>query len=527
MTAPLKLSLTKPDYDAIVLQTQLYLSKTGTWNNILTSGTGQTLVEIIAANVAMLQFGIESAAREAYLDNAVRDSSIYAIARMLGCYITRKQPAQVQVVLRSSSQGSTQPVQLIPALSQFTINGTKFFNREPIRLVATGSVDANGNTIYASPIVDQATNPIAVLYEGEIRVQTIQANSQAFRDIYLNEQGFIVSNDDIWVTLVNPATNQSASWKPIPDGIWNAGPTDAVFYQSTSGYGDAVLSFGDGYNGVLPSLGYNIIIKYAVTQGALGNNGASGIQVSYISSTNVTGTTLTTISNGADQKSSLYYKSIAPNMFRAKGRAVSPQDYKAIALEYPNVASVQVLTQRDIDPTDLRLMDVVKLIVLPSSSNVFTDTDRQAFLTYFDQKDYAASHLVVEDAVPLYVDMYITLALLPNALSSDVVTNVTTSISALFEKQPSTLGGRIARSDIVSACMSNAWVDYIDIADVKQGTTSTNGVSIADDVDLVCDINQWFTLNATNYGTGKGIVLTTKYSERTFYRPSELQTGSF
>lgn len=100
---PLKLSDTSPDFESLVLQLQLFLDSKGTWSDVLPSSLGQTLIEMMAAVGAFNQFAIESALREAFLTTAKRQSSVYAVARMLGVRLVRK----VQPLCRSTCSAET------------------------------------------------------------------------------------------------------------------------------------------------------------------------------------------------------------------------------------------------------------------------------------------------------------------------------------------------------------------------------------------------------------------------------------
>ena len=152
---PLKLSTVKPDFDSILLQLQLYLQAKGTWSDLYTSGTGETLMEMMAAVGTLNQFAIESAAREGTLTTAVRDSSIYAITRMLGVRIHRKSPSGVSVKLTRKDSTFADS---IATFTQFDINGAGFFNRNPLMFVQ-GSLQAAERLFYGQPVevIDQRT----------------------------------------------------------------------------------------------------------------------------------------------------------------------------------------------------------------------------------------------------------------------------------------------------------------------------------------------------------------------------------
>ena len=442
MASPLTLSQTKPDFESLVLQLQLYLSAKGTWSDLLTSSTGETLIEMMAAVGAFNQFAIESAAREDFLETAVRDSSIYAIADMLGVRISRKSPAGVDAVLtRQSAVG----LLTLPRFTTFTIGGVAYFNRESILF--------EGGSLQSRP---------CRLYEGTVKTQTIAADASSFKKIYLNELGFGVSDVDVDVYLVNSTTGAREKWTQTTDGIWIAGPFDTVYYDSTSGDGDTVLAFGDGTHGRLPTLGYNLEINYAVTSGAEGNNGQSGLKVVYPSDSSISGVTTGVISGGADQKESSYYSALAPYIYRARKRAVNPADYKAISTEYPSVASVTVKAQKDIAPGDLRWMNVIRICVLPKETDAYTAGEWEDFLQWFDSKAHAAVHVQPYDPNKVVVNVSAVLALHSSAVSADIIPIVQAAITALFEKTTTTLGRRLAVTDIMSACKV-AGVDYVEL----------------------------------------------------------------
>ena len=143
-TVPLKLSAVKPDFPSILMQLQLFLQAKGTWTDLQTSGTGETLIEMMASVATFNQFAIESAARESTLTTAVRDSSVYAITRMLGVRIHRKSPANVEVSLERSAVSTVEAL-TIPTFTQFDVNGKDFFNRHPLMFSAGSDRAAAGS----------------------------------------------------------------------------------------------------------------------------------------------------------------------------------------------------------------------------------------------------------------------------------------------------------------------------------------------------------------------------------------------
>jgi hypothetical protein len=355
-----------------------------------------------------------------------------------------------------------------------------FFNRTPIVFPAGQAVLMN-----------------VVLYEGEVRTQTFAATSTSFNEIALNEPKFTVADTDVVVTVINGSTGVRDVWTNIDQGIWTAGALDKVYYDSTLGTGDTVLSFGDGYHGALAGLGNSIEIRYVITKGSAGNNGGPGLTASISEYPDITGVTTVGISGGSDEKPS----------YRARSRAVTPLDYKAIVAGRQGVAGVTVQAQKDIPEAagDLRWMNVVRICILPSTQDAFTAIQWQDFLAWFANYKHAAIEIQTYDPIKIPVDIELTIALTANAAAEAVVSQVDARIRALFVKDITTLGRRIAMSDIVDAC-ALLTVDYTMVTKL-----AVAGASGATDL-LTPDKLSYFSLN--------NLVIGAQYSERTLFNES-------
>jgi hypothetical protein len=369
---------------------------------------------------------------------------------------------------------------MLPKFTQFTVGGAQYFNRAPVIF------EANSAT---------ATTR---LFEGTLKVQTFDADSTAFREIYLNEPGFVVSNQDVEVVLISNADRTPELWTVTSDGIWTAGAEDKVYYDATSGDGDCIIAFGDGYSGYLPAIGSKIQVSYIITNGSVSNNGGSGLEVTCNEFNTISGVTTSKTSGGSDQKDASYYKSMAPYIFRAKKRAVNPQDYKAIASEYPGVAAVAIQAQKDIAPGDLRWMNVVRICLLPQEEDAFTKAEWADFKRWFKTVCHTAVEIQEYNPEKKVVNIEVALALKAAALPEEVVPQVEANIRGLFTREIHTLGKRISVSDIMDAAM----LDSVDYAQIVSPT-----------LDLVTDIfnGKATVLQYFEIGTLK---IHTRYSER-------------
>lgn len=567
---PLKLSAVHPDFESLLLQLQIYLENVGVWQDLQTSGTGQTLLEMISSVATFNQYAVESGARETMLTTAVRDSSIYAITRMLGVRIHRKYPAGVDVTL--TRQDSTATVSL-PLYTTFYVNGKEFFNRNPL-MFAQGSLNA-AERLYYGPVKAFLTNnqvrlyldkiniqnikrndtfkllvnsgsdsgkifnityvggnvgddvfvldsgvyfsnltpdtrvsvlnPDVRLYEGVIKQEQFISDGTSFKQIYLSEKGFNISDLDVEVTVYDKSNEVLTLWEKLSDGIWTASTEDNAYYDSTSGLGETIVAFGDGYHGRVPKLGSVINIRYAVTTGSAANNGLTNLEVNCNSHPEIEGRTISVISGGADEKDAGYYSYMAPYIFKARRRGVTETDYQAVSLDYPGVISSSIMAQRDIAPYDLRWMNQVQICLLPrdSQSDVLTESEWNEYLNYMVEKRHAAVHIVQKNPTKQLALIEITLALKTQYIPSQVIPIVENNIRSLFKRRADTLGRIIPVSDITLASKIEG-VDYVDI-NICRLSTDTLQV-----VDLIPN-------DSTHFIALDDLIINTKYSERGMY----------
>lgn len=566
---PIKLSQVKPDFESLLLQFQYALNQKETWKDLQTSGTGETLLEMFASLGTFLQFGIESAAREGFLTHAARSSSIYAITRMLGVRIGRKYPAGVDVVLEREtsvssdiipkfttfsingkgffnrqplmfSAGSTKaaervyygPMYEILSMRSFRLTdqaihnaGIKNGDIYEVSVVSGAGIGENKNAQYLGGIekrfelLDDETDFTSLnsttrinllgnsvrLYEGTITSETFNSDASVFQEIYLKEKEFSVSDVDVEVTVRNPDTGIQSIWTQTVDGIWIAESEDEVYYDATSGDGETILTFGDGLHGKIPPMGSEIIVRYAVTSGATGNNGLSGLQVVVPDYQDLKGTTVSVISGGADEKGASFYRYLAPQIFKARNRAVTLSDYRAVSLDYPGVVSASVQAQRDIAPGDLRWMNVVQVCLLPldENSDALTQAEWDDYLNYMENHKHAAVQIATKDPIKQTVTLDVTVALKSQYTPSDVIPIVESNLNTLFSRQVDTLGRRITMSDIMRSAMITG-VDYVDInVCMIDSSTQTIGDLIPTSPDHFLKLNT--------------LTVNTKYSERLLY----------
>lgn len=424
----IQLSNVAPDFDDLVLQLTNVLQTKDAWKDRLTSSTGQTLVEMIAAIGAYSQYSIESAYQESFPESAKNNNSLYAASNFLGVRFNRKLPASVQVSLTSAA-----PV-IIPVNSQFNGAGTYWFNRSPLTLGPTPTV--------------------VTLHQGRVVTTQVQGLGTDFQAWVSPEKDFVVSDQDVFVTV------NSISVPAIQEGLWTKeGLPGAQHFTLPSG--QMILLFGNSIYGTRPSTTDICEITYVVTLGADGANVPTlGKTFSYELDPTIQGVAVTQASGGGNQANPLIYKNVTPALFGSFNSSVTPSQYKKLPLQYPGVIDAQTFAQREINPRALTWMNVIKVCLLTQTP--WSAGDFLAFEQWFYENTMYSTRIVREDPVATPITIQATVHCLNLANLGTVQAKVEAALDNLFALRQGSIGRDFYRSDIIDAILeADSNIDFV------------------------------------------------------------------
>ena len=667
-TTPPTISAVSADFSTLLVQLQEHVRKNETWKDLHVSSTGRIILDLIAAIGAFLQNSIHIAFKEGFIQQANRDSSIYASARMLGAKLARKTPSKTKVWLNRIDNSTALS---IPEYTQFVVGGMEYFNADTIVFPSGESVipinigfDADGLAVRKDSIVAQVYTADVVFpdegklffpctgtitctigtntYTGEVKIisdstapnsafgsivftdsfiapydavfniemvqyngelvkgqlvpksassflrfpasiaiqfkrtgvgasiltpalgtanipqtavvltnedyavvknkyllpqyldksvviydndiflyagrvttveHTVASNTAEFYSFSLNQPGFNVSNDHLYMEVFDG--NVITVWTKADKPIWDYSADSTVFFESTLGNGDCLITFGNGVHGKRVEPNWIIGVRFVLTKGAVTNSVATGLDVA-CSGYSVAGGTLTPAYGGADEKSSDYYKFTAPVAFKSKRRATTKEDHEGVFLDYPNVADVAVLGQKDIAPFDIRFMNRLTVALLPLSPALtmypanslmsgklfdsaitnpkdpnepnlykFTDLELQDFQYRFKSSGWSGFDVdLFKSPIPKPVFVKVR-AFVYRQYSLDLVSaKLNTAIKALFKRRPGILGRSLLHADIIDACKKVVEVDYIEVLEPTFDVILGNSVN--DQCTFVC-----------------------------------------
>lgn len=413
----LLLSTIRPDWEDLVAQLQSVLTGEQSWSDVLTSSTGQTLIEFIAAVGAYDQYAIESAYQESFPRTAKNPSSIYAITHMLGVRLTRKGPAQVTVSMSAPS-----PV-TIPAYSQFSGAGAFWFNR--VALNITSSPQS------------------VVLAQGQVQQILTSGLGTNFQMFVTPEQNFTVSDTDTIVTINGVPVRTTRA------GLWQLKGIDGI-QDETLADGRLAILFGNEIFGSRPEQTDVVGINYVVTSGADGNNIITlATSFTYGNDATVVATGTSNPTGGAAEPDFTVYKSVAAPVFGSFASSVTKAQYISLPFLYPGVVDVLTLAQREINPNALRRMNLIEVYLLTTST--WTQLQKDDFATWFNDRSMYSGKFSIIDPLPASNPVTIEVYCRNTAQLTQVQQNVTAAITSLFAKRAGVINRNIYRSDIISA----------------------------------------------------------------------------
>ncbi|VVS94486.1 baseplate J/gp47 family protein [Desulfoluna spongiiphila] len=158
--------------------------------------------------------------------------------------------------------------------------------------------------------------------------------------------------------------------------------------------------FGDGSFGTMPESGAVITATYRVGGGLCGNVPAGAIRnIAEAPPLTLNGATVThreAATGGADRESIDHAVMHAPSVFRSLKRAVTEEDYKALALNLKGVAKVKAVADS---------WNRVTLHVAPEGGGRVSDVLEESLLAYFEDKRPVTTLIAIEDVtyVPVWV----------------------------------------------------------------------------------------------------------------------------
>ena len=325
-TAPL--DYVNYDFESLVLQIQNRLKAGDAWKDIYRSGSGEMLIEFLAAILNMGMYYTERRANEGYLLTARHRSSIVNLVALLNYQPRRKTSSTGNLTFSIAAPLSK--IVYVPKYTECqTADGTLFLTNE------SAAIEKGQTSVSISSM------------QGELIQKEITSNGATEQEYLLND-----------TSVENSADTDNPSLRVIVDGTeWTlvssflqSVNTSKHFRIINESDGTVSVLFGNNVNGLAPSLGNVIVLQYIKTAGSEGTVTFSD-QITTLNSTiyDEDGTEVTTtVTNsdsflgGSDEETLEEIRYAAPRVFRTGDRAVTKDDFTAILEAYSSVETANV-----------------------------------------------------------------------------------------------------------------------------------------------------------------------------------------
>ena len=447
---------TNLDFDEIKAQIKDFLRSNSNFSGFDFEGSNfSVLIDTLAYNTYINSFNANLVANESFLDSATIRENVVSLARNIGYVPRSKTAATATINIGDIDVGTTND------------STTKFLTLRT-GLVCVGSAENTSfrfsipDTIVSSRIKDvggtsfaQFDDPITV-YEGTYLSRVFVADTS-------KDQRFIIDSPNIDSSTIRVYVKGSSDVGlgrkyTMVDNILNIDKNSEIFLSQEVQDEKYEILFGDGFFGRKLENNSVITVTYIVTEGEDGNGPSNfNFQGSFTKSDgtfftpsdSISITTVTNASNGAEVEDLSSIKYLAPRLYSAQYRAVTPRDYEAIiGTIFPQTESVSVIGGEELDPPQF---GKVQISIKPKNGTFVSDFDKSQIKNKLKNYAIAGINSEIVDLKILYVEINTTAYYNPSQIAS--ASNLRTSIINTLNSYASNVelnkfGGRFKYSKV-------------------------------------------------------------------------------
>ncbi len=415
---------TSLDFDQIKVQIKDFLRSNSNFTDFDFEGSNfSVLIDTLAYNMYINAFNANLVANESFLDSATIRENVVSLARNIG-YVPRSKTAAIASInIGDINLGTTN-------------DSTPRFLTLRSGLVCVGNSE---NTTYRFSIPDEITSTRVIDIDGTSFAQFVDPVS-VYEGTYLQrvyrvdvsvDQRFIIDSPNIDSSTLRvyvKGTNDVGLGRKysMVDNILNIGKTSEIYLAQEVQDEKYEILFGDGLFGRKLENASVITVRYIVTEGESGNGPSNfSFQGSFTKSDgllftpsdNVTITTVSNASNGAEVEDVSSIKYFAPRLYSAQYRAVTPRDYEAIIQNiFPKTESVAVIGGEELDPPKF---GQVQISIKPKNGTYVSDFDKTQIKNKLKNYAIAGINSEIVDLKILYVELDSTIYYNPSQIASE------------------------------------------------------------------------------------------------------------
>ena len=366
---------------------------------------GNVLLELFAHMGDILSYYQDRVANESFLGTAQERRSVIQHLRLIGYTLSTAAPASATLTL--SVPATVTDVMTIRRGDAFASQGQR--DKPSVRFEYTREqpLTINCATLPIDPATNRKFQVGIPVEEGRLIAEEILGTSPgtpnqqyelAHEKMILRSlgQGQTVNRDIILTTELGQTRGE---WT-LRESLAFSREGQKDFTIEIDEDDQATIFFGDGVLGAIPAPGSLIKVSYRVGGGSQGNVAPDTIQTiidaPQLALLGAQVTNPGAATGGAERESIAHAVSHAPQVFRSLKRAVTAQDYEALALDFKGVGKVLA---------EGTSWNVVTLFVAPAGGGQVSDVLEANLLAYFEDKRPISTIIEIEDVdyVPIYV----------------------------------------------------------------------------------------------------------------------------
>lgn len=434
------------------------------WTSRESTDFGVLLVDLWAYFADVLHYYVDRAAGEAFITTATQRESLLAIASLFD-YTPQLQTAATATVTVIGTNIPAGDTVTIPAGTVFVAPAT---TETPVVYFSS--------TLSAS--ASASANAVLTVVEGtQVNDETIgTSNGSSNQRFTLYYTKVIGDSVEVFVkegTVVGgePSLVEYQYVNKLIDSAAN----DRVFTINTNANNETEIVFGNGINGRIPNAGQDIIVNYRWGVGVLGNLAAGKItQIQNSPSQYISQIISSAASGGSNPESLESLRNNIPSSFATQNRAVSLEDYKALALRVGGVAKATASYSAGTVTVYAAPFTPDYLTYAGASLSVSTDL-RDAVVSYYEPRQMIGASVTAASAINLTaVNVTSTVYVLDGFVASKVQEAVETALDTLFEFDNVSFNQTLSKGQLYRIMMAVPGVDYVTIS-LPSAETTTSG----------------------------------------------------
>lgn len=401
---------------------------TDRWTDFNESDLGVVLLELFCGIGDMLAYYLDAQAAEAFLPTARQRQNVINLCKLIGYRLDS--PVAATTVFRF-------------ALSTASADDITIPNRTVCKAKLDDG-DVEFETIESATIPRGQLSADAGARQGVRRLEEFTATGGRGQRYALTPTS--IAQGSVQVHL------GGVDWEEARLFI-DSGADSRHFQVETDGLDVAWIIFGDGVHGAVPLVGETITAEYLETLGSEGNIGRE-LVTEIVSPIYHNGTRIdlavtnpVASTGGSDRESLEHAKLQAPAELRSLWKAVTKDDYKALAEGFPGVAKAQVLDANDC--SNIRYYQV-NLAIAPDGGGLPSPILKRELAEFIESRKVITIEVNLFDpsyrSVPIDAEVYVN----PTEQPEDVRMRAETALRDFFSFEKMTFGQSVHFSDVVS-----------------------------------------------------------------------------